>query len=387
MVVGSALLVIAAFGALGAYLYAGTRQWAAAESAHRRLDCGVAADRYERAGWWFVAARPLYGDDPDARGTECRMIEAAERHREYADHPGAADGFRDVIEAYPRSIVRDTLEHREARAHLATGASIASHGRTQGSEQFVATPTGGVSRFGEALAAYDAVLWRYPRFAEATTARGRLGVLWRAAQRGSDCATAEQMMALRKVGDITSAEAAELRRRARQREPRARFACARQQFRSGRIGNTITTLRELIDDYPRSSISRAASPLLIDAEVARVRSGRRDALPPPAAVGSGAGDLVDLTIRNASPTELEVLLSGPSSRRARVRACDGCREYAANERPDDPCATRYPATVVSVPPGTYEAVVRTPGGGVTPFYGTWELSGSFRYTHCVWTSN
>jgi hypothetical protein len=195
------------------------------------------------------------------------------------------------------------------------------------------------------------------------------------------------MMALADVENVTSAEAAELKRRARQLVPRTRLACAQQQFRNGRFGNTITTLRGIIDDYPlSSSISRAANRLLIDAEVARVRSGRSGALPPPTAVGSASGALVDLTVRNASPAVLELLLSGPSSRRATVRACDGCPKYGKNERPADPCATRYPATIVRVPPGSYGAVVRTPEGGVTPFYGTWELASGTAYAHCFWIS-
>jgi hypothetical protein len=194
------------------------------------------------------------------------------------------------------------------------------------------------------------------------------------------------MMALAAAEGVRSADAAEVKLRARQREPIARLACARRQFRTGRFTGAVETLRALVDDYPRlAGVSRTANALLIDAEVAQVRRGRTGALPPPAAVGATSGSAVELMIRNASPAVLELLLSGGlTSRRATVPSCSGCPEYGEGERPDDPCATRYPGTTIRVPAGSYGAVVRTPKGDVRPFYGTWELSSGTQYAHCFW---
>ena len=91
---------------------------------------------------------------------------------------------------------------------------------------------------------------------------------------------------------------------------------------------------------------------------------------------------VERLIRNDSPRPIEVLVSGPSSRRISLGPCGDCSEVGIAPLA---CPGKGPQVELALDPGEYKAVAKvTDGTRVTPFSGTWSLSAASRYSRCLY---
>jgi hypothetical protein len=100
--------------------------------------------------------------------------------------------------------------------------------------------------------------------------------------------------------------------------------------------------------------------------------------------GTGSGPAV-VVIRNDSPNELALTMSGTKPVVTTIKACTSCHKYS-HVGPVT-CPDTGPQQSFRVPAGTYSVVVEsksTGAGGrrVTPFAGSWDLSKGSRYESC-----
>lgn len=164
--------------------------------------------------------------------------------------------------------------------------------------------------------------------------------------------------------------------------PETMFACGDQSYREGRIPDAIAQFRSLRERFPNSELATRAEAALIDAEVATVQRGATSPLPPPQRTGGAPGRRAVLIIRNDSPRPIEVLVSGPSSKRIALGPCGNCSEVGVAPVT---CPGKGPHVEVALEPGEYKAVAKvTDGSKVTPFSGTWSVSGASKYSHCLY---
>ncbi len=165
--------------------------------------------------------------------------------------------------------------------------------------------------------------------------------------------------------------------------PLALLSCARLNYRNRNYDDAVQQLTSLAKRYPHSPQAKKGAALLIDAQVASIRRGRTGKLPSPQVSGSTAYGQAKLVISNDSSTPIELLLSGPSSKRLLIAACARCGNYKSKPT-SYTCGNSTPSATVTVIPGTYDVVARSRNGDVEPFSGTWQLGSGSRYDHCFY---
>lgn len=231
-----------------------------------------------------------------------------------------------------------------------------------------------------AITQYGIVLSQFGDLAApAAAASSGLAVINEAAKAsiasGKPCAGLPILDALATAGEPFRSQASAL-------TAEAMFACGEQTYREGRIPDAIAQFRSLRERFPNSDQAARAETALIDAEVATVQRGATSPLPPPHRTGGASGRRAVLVIRNDSPRPIEVLVSGPSSKRITLGPCGNCSEVGFAP---GACPGRGPQVEVALDPGGYKAVAKvTDGAKVTPFSGTWSVSGSSKYSHCLY---
>ncbi|HEV2071040.1 MAG TPA: tetratricopeptide repeat protein [Acidimicrobiales bacterium] len=163
--------------------------------------------------------------------------------------------------------------------------------------------------------------------------------------------------------------------------PGALFSCGEQSHEKGQFREAATHFRALLERFPDSDLAALAEAARVDSEVAAARGQTTSPLPPPPPTGRAPSGSAVLIVQNDSPRPIEVLVSGPSSKRISLEPCAGCSEVISQLG----CTGKGPLVEVVLEPGEYEVLARvTDGTTVTPFTGTWSLSGATRYSHCLY---
>jgi len=230
-----------------------------------------------------------------------------------------------------------------------------------------------------AITQYGAVLTQFADFpASADAARSGLAGIVEAARApiasGKPCGALPILEALAAADEPFRGQASTLM-------PGTMFSCGEQSQREGRVAEAMTQFRSVRERFPDSDVAARAETALIDAEIAAAGGGA-SSLPPPQRTGSARGRSAVMIIRNASRRPIEVLVSGPSSKRITLAPCGDCGD--AGIAPTA-CRGNGPQVEVALGAGEYKALAKvTDGTKVTPFTGTWTLSSSSRYTHCLY---
>lgn len=183
---------------------------------------------------------------------------------------------------------------------------------------------------------------------------------------------------------------------ARERLPSVLLGCAAQHLAARRYAQATTFYHRVLDASPNERLAANARQALVAAEkglvkaklaaekgvikaqVAQIRSEGTSALDTPNPVGSTWRTGAELTIANASPYPLELLLSGPDAQRITIPRCTSCKKYSYGSSPGT-CST-VPRRTITVAAGTYSVILRwLKGARVIPGAGKWTLSEGQRY--------
>ncbi|MFI7277953.1 hypothetical protein [Streptomyces sp. NPDC049879] len=194
-----------------------------------------------------------------------------------------------------------------------------------------------------------------------------------------DCAAAraddgEHCAALDTYADV----AGELADRAASRARDARYDCAEEAYGAEDLDRAEELARQVADDD--GAQAEDAADLLIAIEISRIaRDGATGELPPPSASGGAPGGTSEVTIWNASGEDLSILWTGPET---------GSIDLPAGSDDTSACySDALPSTTLSLPPGDYTVVARTPSDpSINPFAGDWPMTSGTGYQNCFYIS-
>jgi hypothetical protein len=364
---GKALAIVGAVALIAllyaAYTTAASNTYSDAVSAHTRFDCDEAADKYGRLVGFYSLALPSHRGVAKDRRSECRAVLRAESAAQARNHRGAAQLYAQILDDHETSPILDKLRVRRADELIWWGDSVMRRA-TKNSDLLAV-----------ALKRYETVI-EEPQTPEDDTARTRIARLWNSAVSASVCSRADSMLVLA-ANDYVTDEAQAIQRVAAEKAPRDMLGCGRHLIAERQYRAAIRVLRLVIRDYRGTQVATRARASLIDAEVGEIRGRGTSELPAPAVAGRTTGGESAIVIENSSPYTLELLLSGPGSRRFTVPRCAGCRKFSSSSEVTG-CPSG-PSRTFIVQPGVYSVVVRDLGRHVKPWGGTFRIDAGYRY--------
>jgi hypothetical protein len=332
-------------------------------AAHKRFDCSEAADKYGRVVGFYSLALPSHRGIAEDRRSECRTVLRAESAAQARNHRGAAQLYAQILDEHETSLILDELRVRRADELLWWGDSVMRRAATNSDLLAVA------------LKRYETVIAE-PQTPEDNVARTRIARLWNSAISGDVCGRADRMLVLA-AGDYVTDEAQAIQRFAAEKAPHDMLRCGKHLIADRQYPAAIRILRLVIREFRGTQVATRAQASLIDAEVGQIRGGGTSELPTPAVAGRTASGESEIVIKNSSPYTLELLLSGPGSRRFTVPRCAGCKTFSSSSEVTG-CPPGPTKTFV-VQPGVYSAVVRDLGRHVKPWAGTFRVVAGYRY--------
>jgi hypothetical protein len=364
MVLAGLIVLVLVVVIYAAYNVGASQAYSDGVDAHKRFDCSEAADKYgQLIGFYSLALTAHRGTAQDRRA-ECRAVLQAESAAQDRQHRAAAQQYAEILEEHETSPILDKLQARRAEELLWWGDSVLR--RASGNSELLAV----------ALTRYETVLTELPETSQTEDAKKRISQLWASANTGGSCGRADSMLVLR-AGDFESDEGQAVQSLATEKAPGYMLSCGNRLIDQQRYGTAIRVLRLLTNEFRGTAAAARARTRLIDAQVGQIRGGRTSDLPSPAVVGpSGSGES-EIVIENSSPYNIELLLSGPGSRRFTVPRCPGCRKFASSDAVTS-CPSGTKRTFV-VRPGSYSVVVRDLSRNVRPWAGTFRIDAGYRY--------
>ncbi len=161
-------------------------------------------------------------------------------------------------------------------------------------------------------------------------------------------------------------------------------ACGQAFEEAKNFSDAATFYARFRDEYPDHSLAQEVQDSYVRATIADAELSGAGELPAPQATGGASGSNTQMTvvIQNDTPEKLSIVFSGPETRVEELDACTECDKFT--EEPTS-CPEKGPVGRYVMAPGTYKVVVKTSSGGnVTPFSGTWDLTGSEEYSSCFY---
>jgi hypothetical protein len=364
---GKVLAVFVAVLVIGllyaAYSAAASSTYSGAVDAHKRFDCSEAADKYDRVVGVYSLALPSHRGIASDRRSECRDVLQAESTAQDRNHRGAALLYAQILDEHETSPIPEKLRERRAEELLSWGDNVMRRASTNSDLLAVA------------LKRYETVLSELPQTSETEAAKTRMVRLWASANSGGACARADSTLVL-SAGEYVSDEAQAIQRLATKKAPGYMLGCGNHLIDERKYRTAIRVLRLLIREFRGTQAATRAQGSLIDAQVGQIRGRGTAALEPPTVIGYTTGGEAAIVIENSTPYTLEVLLSGPSSRRFTVPRCAGCRKFSS---PSEVTGCSGPTRTFVVQPGLYSAVVRNLGRSVKPWAGDFRVDAGYRY--------
>lgn len=168
-------------------------------------------------------------------------------------------------------------------------------------------------------------------------------------------------------------------------EPEGLYQCGTDQFLEGSYADSVSTLRQLVSDYPDNGHVDRAGDIIIAAQIAEEIPAAGDDLPPEE--GTTGGGSVTVTIYNDSPYEQEVLYTGPNTAKKTIAACGSCSVYSSDPG-ESACSAdvTYPSITLHLPAGTYHFLHRSVGeDSESPATSTDSLSTAYTYSFCSYS--
>jgi hypothetical protein len=345
------------------YIHAASGAYSAAVDAHKRFDCSDAAEKYSQVISFYALALPSHRGIAKERRSECRDAMRAEGLAQDNDHKAAADLYATILDEHAASPILDELQIRRADELLSWGDDTMRDAATD--PRLVA----------DALRPYETVIAE-PETPEDNAALTRIAKLWNSTIAADVCTRKDAMLALA-AGKYVTDVARDIRDSAGDRAPRDMVGCAKHLIVRKRYGAAMPILRSVIRDYRGTPDATRAKASLIDAQVGQIRGGGTAKLPAPSILGYAGGGDSEILFKNSSPYTLEILLSGPSSRRFVVPRCAGCKKFSSSAEVTD-CPSGPTRTFV-VKPGVYSAVVRDTTRHVKAWAGDFRVDTGYRY--------
>jgi hypothetical protein len=167
-------------------------------------------------------------------------------------------------------------------------------------------------------------------------------------------------------------------------DPKTLLACAATFEKAKQTQKAYDFYASALRLRPKGSAKTKATSGKARTDVQLARAANPGKLPTPERIsGTGTGPAV-VIVRNDSPDELELTMSGKKPVITTVPACRSCRTYP-NSGPIT-CPDAGPKRTFRVPSGTYSVAVRSKATSVdqnvTPFVGSWNLTKGSRYESC-----
>jgi hypothetical protein len=346
----------------GAYNAAAARTFSSAQSAHDRLDCASAVEKFRRVQGFYGLALTTSKKRARTPELECTFILDGESHASKREHEESADDYANAIEANPASPLRAEIERREASQLLAWSKELVFEAFDQERPDKLLK---GLKVHRQAHTQFPDELVRHGNAYVVATRR-----LVRMAER-NPCEAIDYMEAI-------DEEFAEWRSQL----GTSLYRCADERFAARQYTSAQFLYERVIREAPAHELVASARRKAIAAEVAAIRGKGTGELPAPVRSGSSGSSSVEIRVRNSSPYGLEYLISGPDARRITVPACAGCREYPRGQEPTS--CPPGPVKTIRVRAGSYTEVVRSLHGNVTDWSGEQTFSAGGQYAHCFY---
>jgi hypothetical protein len=361
-----ALLVGAGIVAgLWIYRSSGQSAYTSAHRAYVRYDCQAAAPKLSHVTHFYRLTFASYVGKAKTQERQCRAVVRAQEEAANGNYASATSGLEALLHTKDPLPIAKAIHLNLADSYVAWGKQTLAGASVPGEFVDAALETERAYRHvGPRVGAVDDAMLR----------------IWRGVINDTACRSVPRLRAL-SAARFATARGSTLASAADNVLPKNLLQCAKTDFQAHRFGAAATQLIALTRDYPRSPQAKAAGTLLIDAQVAAIRQGQTGKLPSPQVTGTTAYGEAKLVIANDSPRPLELLLSGPTSKRLLIAACRSCRTYGSTPA-SYTCGNVTPSVTAVLNPGSYDVVARSPEGHVEPFSGTWELSSGNRYDHC-----
>ncbi|MFJ2774020.1 tol-pal system YbgF family protein [Streptomyces sp. NPDC087300] len=383
-------VVLLAVPAGGAFAYEGARDEAVEQMLIGRLEradrivAGLAGEPYDGAavrkyGKALAVYRGLAEDHPGSKAAD-RLPDSLDAYYKTVAAPYAAKKYCDAISPLKHlRTVPDTLG-KDDLGTLATWP-----------DDRLATSLYECGTAGLGRAAADGPLGELLRtFPDSDRAarvepalRAAIGAREAALKGSEPCPAVDE---LRAIGTTASGlpggevDAAGLRGAADRAVRRGVYACGIDEFQDDRFTDAARTMKDFAAKYPGDKKHDRADDIAVAAEIAAARPSAGRRLPP---TRPGGGGTVDLVVANLGPGELELLYTGPTTGRVKLKDCASCRIFADKPQGDKACragVSTYPRTTLRLPAGEYHflykrATVRDRAEGA-------RLSTAYRYTDC-----
>ncbi len=161
----------------------------------------------------------------------------------------------------------------------------------------------------------------------------------------------------------------------------ATLMCANFAEFIGHPSDAVKLFQRFVTSYPADPRAADARAGLARSLIARAKSGNGGTLPDPSVAGAAPSGTVRVTIENASPDHLRIVLNGAETRIEAVDACGQCKVYSVIGPLS--CPSGLPSSTLELTPGVYDVLVEsTDGSSVTPFVGSWDLRSATAYRSC-----
>lgn len=216
----------------------------------------------------------------------------------------------------------------------------------------------------KAVVAYKRLLIDFPEHALASSAEGAL-----LANQGA-CGAA---MELQKESAV--AGRGELM-------PRLFYHCGQEFEKDRNYTQAVAMYQAFVQYYPHHSLAEKVNTALASALVKAAKAAGAGKIERPQKSGSTGGGQTEVVIQNDSPESLRIVFSGPQARIEQLAACPTCTKWVITPFS---CPEEGPIGRYTLPAGTYDVLVESVSdSGVTPFTGTWELTGGDAYYSCFY---
>jgi tetratricopeptide (TPR) repeat protein len=336
---------------------------------HKADHCQQASERYASAERYKLAFSAHVGDAGRGRA-ECEELLDADGLAK--DREVTIDTYERFLAKHPASVLRQAVRERAAAASVAVGKTAldgTAHGLL------------------DAMRAFEHALSGYPDTESAGLAGRAAAGAWEQMQSDA-CEAVESADLLADEQEFgATPETSEIVARSGRALPSLLLGCARSSRRAGEFESAVETYERFLRDYRGHPTRARASTELIATRVDFYAHGaKKPNLPPPSVSGSAPSGTVEITITNASPETLELLVSGPRAARSLiVPACGHCKTLS--DAFAEPSCDGAPTRTMQIPFGSYDAVARaTSDDSVTPFVGKWNLGSGIQYSRCYYIS-
>ena len=164
--------------------------------------------------------------------------------------------------------------------------------------------------------------------------------------------------------------------------PELYYYCGRTYESVGELENAIVMYSIVRKDYPQHYLSSSATEGLARSKIELAKRNDAPLIDQPPESGTAPVGTSVYIVRNDSPEQIQITLSGPEVIIEEIPKCGVCTEFS--KKPDG-CPDKGPIKRITLKPGRYEVLVESiSDSGVTPYQGTWTFRSGAGYARCYY---